>query len=79
MVDCGNKKNFYIRFTVDFDKNQCITKIFDKENKEDRSAFNWVRDMIWPIPKEGDIISLISSNNDTIIEIRLGAVVEYMR
>ncbi len=77
------RKGFYIRFMVDFDKNQCITKIYNNKNKEDRTAFNFrelnfAEEMIWPIPKEVDIIPTISSNDNTVVEIRLGAV-EYRR
>ncbi len=76
----------FMRFKVDFDKNQCIVRAHSEEIKKEPSPPRKEKGLftakeakeIFEIPKDVDIIPAISSRNNHIIEIRLGPV-EYRR
>ncbi len=69
----------FMRFKVDFDKNQCIVSAYNAKNKKQPSAFAGKGEETFEIPKDvEDIIPAMSSRNSHIIEIRLGPV-EYRR
>ncbi len=78
MGKCRGKNGCFVRFIVDFDKNECITRVYDEKSKKDPSAFNLKGEKTWEMKEEVDIIPAMSSRNSHIIEIRLGPV-EYRR